>query len=108
MEQLIDQGYVSGRPTLGITGEAVSTFYQYYYRMPAGLYITELEDNSDAALKGMEEGDILISVDGNRITDTESLQTLLYNYEVGDTVNVIIYRGGRQYTADLTLHESKG
>ena len=108
VEQLIDQGYVSGRPTLGITGEAVSTFYQYYYRMPAGLYITELEDNSDAALKGMEEGDILISVDGNRITDTESLQTLLYNYEVGDTVNVIIYRGGRQYTADLTLHESKG
>ena len=56
----------------------------------------------------LEEGDILISVDGNRITDTESLQTLLYNYEVGDTVNVIIYRGGRQYTADLTLHESKG
>ena len=108
VEQLIDQGYVSGRPTLGITGEAVSTFYQYYYRMPAGLYITDLEDHSDAALKGMEEGDILISVDGNRITDTESLQTLLYNYEVGDTVNVIIYRGGRQYTADLTLHESKG
>ena len=108
VEQLIEQGYVSGRPTLGITGEAVSTFYQYYYRMPAGLYITELEDNCDAALKGMEPGDILISVDGNRITDTESLQTLLYNYEVGDTVNVIIYRGGRQYTADLILHESKG
>ena len=108
VEQLIEQGYVSGRPTLGITGEAVSTFYQYYYRMPAGLYITELEDNSDAALKGMEPGDILISVDGTRITDTDSLKTLLYNYEVGDTVNVIIYRGGRQYTANLTLHESKG
>ena len=108
VEQLIDQGYVSGRPTLGITGEAVSNFYQYYYRMPAGLYITELEDQSDAAQKGMEPGDILISVDGNRITDTESLQTLLYGYEVGDTVNVIIYRGGHQYTADLTLHESKG
>ena len=36
-EQLIAQGYVSGRPTLGLEGEPLSSFDQYYYRLPAGL-----------------------------------------------------------------------
>ena len=106
VEQLINQGYVSGRPTLGITGEALSGFYQYYYRMPAGIYITALEENSDAAAKGIEPGDILISIEGIRVTDMDSLKSALLNYEIGHCVNVIIYRGGRQYSVSLTLHES--
>ena len=106
VEQLIVQGYVSGRPSLGIFGESVSNFYQYYYRMPAGLYITELEADSAAALSGLEEGDILLSIDDIRITDEESFKTALYNYEIGDTVTIVIYRSGRQYSLSLTLHES--
>ena len=108
VEQLIEQGYVSGRPALGITGEAVSNFYQYYYRMPAGLYITELEPDCDAAIKGLETGDILISIDENRITDMESLKSALYNYQIGDSVRIIIYRSGRQYSVNVTLHEATG
>ena len=106
VEQLIDQGYVSGRPALGITGEAVSNFYQYYYRMPAGLYITDLEAGCDADIKGIEPGDILLSIDEYRITDMESLKSALYNYQIGDSVRILIYRSGRQYAATLTLHES--
>ena len=106
VEQLINQGYVSGRPTLGLSGEAVSTFYQLYYRMPAGLYITEVAEDSDAHDAGIEPGDILLSIDENRITDPETLKQLLYSYEIGDTVTVIIYRGGRQYSVELTLKES--
>jgi serine protease Do len=37
--QLIQQGYVSGRPTLGIWGEGLSSFYQVYFRLPSGLYV---------------------------------------------------------------------
>ena len=40
VDQLIQQGYVSGRPTLGLEGETISGVYQHYYRMPKGLYIT--------------------------------------------------------------------
>jgi len=108
VEQLVNQGYVSGRPTLGITGETLSSFYQHYYRMPAGVYITELEETSDAAAKGIKPGDILISINDIRITDMDSLKSALLNYEIGDTVTVIIYRGGRQYSVSLTLHESTG
>ena len=105
-DQLISQGYVSGRPSLGLTGEGVSSFYQFYYRLPAGMYIGSVEEGSDAAAKGLEAGDILISVDNVRISSMEDLRLLLSNYAVGDTVQIVIYRGGRQYIADLTLHEA--
>ena len=108
VDQLIEQGYVSGRPTLGISGESVSTFYQFYYHMPAGLFITELDPESSAAKAGMETGDILISVASKRITNMEDLNSVLYGHEVGDRVNVVIYRSGQRYTVDLTLTESKG
>ena len=107
-DQLIAQGYVSGRPTLGITGESMSSFYQFYYNLPAGLYITELDPESHAAKKGMEAGDILLSVGDTRIYSPEDLSSAISGLQVGDTVQVIIFRNGRQYTADLTLHEAKG
>ena len=106
--QLISQGYVSGRPSLGLTGQAVSTFEQYYFRLPAGLYIDAVEEGSPAAALGIESGDILISVDDTRISGAEELETILYNYEAGDTVSIVIVRGGQYYQAELELTEAKG
>ena len=108
VEQLIEQGYVSGRPTLGIKGERVSSFYQLYYMMPPGLFISELDPDSDAARKGIQTKDILISVNGNHITSMDDLNYVLYGCDVGDTVEAIIYRGGNQYRVNLTLSEAKG
>lgn len=108
VNQLISQGYVSGRPTLGIRGEGLSSFYQYYYRMPAGLYITEIDPGSDAHAKGIEEGDILLSINDSRITSQDDLKTALYSMEAGQTVHVLIYRRGNQYQVELVLAEDKG
>ena len=107
VEQLIHQGYVSGRPAIGIEGEGLSSFYQYYYSLPAGLYISHVENGSGAAKQGIEPGDILLSLDGERIINSEDLRTLLYNYEAGDTVRIIIYRNREQVALNITLHESK-
>jgi len=108
VDQLIRQGYVSGRPTLGVTGEALSTFYQYYYRLPAGLYITAVEYGTDAHRKGIENGDILISLNGTRIYSSDDLKTFLYNCEVGQVLEAVVYRDGQQYQLELTLSEDKG
>ena len=108
VDQLIIQGYVSGRPTLGIEGEALSSFYQHYYRLPAGLYITHVVPGSDASFKGIEDGDMLLSVDDHRITTMDELKSVLYDREVGETVEVIIYRAGERYRLELTLSEQKG
>ncbi len=107
VDQIINQGYVSGRPTLGITGDALSSFYQYYYRMPAGLYITQVEEESDAKNLGIAPGDILMAIDEQRITDMDSLNSVLYNHQVGDVVTAVIYRSGQQYNLELTLEENK-
>lgn len=107
-EQLISQGYVSGRPTLGLEGESLSSFDQYYYRLPAGLYITNVDRSSDAAAKGIEEGDILLSVNGTNVTTMDALNGAVYNLDVGDTVEVVIYRSGKQYRVSLTVTEDKG
>ena len=108
VEQIIDQGYVSGRPTIGILGDSVDTFYQYYYRLPAGLYINTVEPGTPAHRAGIEPGDILISIDDIRITDMDTLNSVIFRHEVGDVVTVVIYRGGQKATVELRLTEDKG
>ena len=108
VDQLITQGYVSGRPTLGIEGEALSSFYQHYYRLPAGLYITHVDPGSDGYKQGIRDGDMLLRVDNQRITTMDELKSILYDREVGEIVEVIIYRSGERYRAQLTLEEHKG
>ena len=108
VDQLIDQGYVSGRPSLGITGESVSNFYQHYYRMPAGLYISHVDPDSDAAAQGIVTGDILLKLNSTRISSQEDLDSALYNLNPGDSVTAIIYRYGVQYQVDLILSEANG
>jgi len=107
VNQLLDQGYVSGRPSLGITCESISRLHQLYYRLPNGLCITEVESGSSAEQVGLKAGDILLSINGVNVDDTESLRKQLYSYAPGDAVTVIIYRSGRQYSATLTLGEAR-
>ena len=106
VDQIIQQGYVSGRPTLGLEGESLSRFYQHYYRMPAGLYLTQVDPGSPAAQAGILEGDLLLSIDGQSITDIDSLNRVLNGHEVGDTVVVTIYRGTKQASVQLTVTEA--
>lgn len=108
VDQLISQGYVSGRPTLGISGEGLSSFYQHYYRMPAGLYITQVSQSSEAYEKGVEEGDLLLSINDTPVTSMDDLKSTIFSCEVGQTVQVTIYRGGQQYLLELTLVEDRG
>ena len=108
VDQLIAQGYVSGRPYLGIQGEEVSHLYQYYYRLPEGLFLTKVLTGSDAQRKGLTEGDILISLDGKKVTDPETLTTILSGYQVGDQAQAVIFRNNRQYAVTLTIEEAKG
>ena len=64
--------------------------------------------SSDAAAKGIEEGDILLSVNGTNVTTMDALNGAVYNLDVGDTVEVVIYRSGKQYRVSLTVTEDKG
>lgn len=108
VDQLIEKGFVSGRPTMGLSCEELNSTYRHYYRLPDGLYITAVTKESPAANAGISQGDMLLSMDGQATTDLETLYSLLYSHDVGDSVTLVIYRGGRQYTVQLTLTENKG
>lgn len=108
VNQLIAQGYVSGRPTLGIQGEDVSLFDQYYFHIPPGLYIREVDPFSDAWTQGIEPGDILISVDGQPITSQSQLDALVFTHQIGDSLEVTLLRNSREQTLTLTLTEFTG
>lgn len=105
VSQILNQGYVSGRPFLGITGERLSVFYQRYYRLPAGLYVTAVAEGSSAADVGIVPGDILLSIDGTNIHTQNELDTALYHYAAGDQMDIVIYRSGYTMQATLTLAE---
>ena len=107
IDQLVKQGYVSGRPTLGLAGESISLFEQYYYRWPAGLILTDISEDSDAARQGVESGDILVSINDQPILNQDALDTALYPLNPGDTVTAIIYRDGTHYQLTLTLGEAR-
>ena len=108
VEQLLTAGYVAGRPTLGIRGQMLSSFYQYYYRMPVGLLITEVKTDAPAEKAGIQVGDLLLAINGTRITSANVLEELLYTTEVGQTITAVIYRGGREYQISLVVEEATG
>ena len=108
VDQIISQGYVSGRPALGIRGESLSNFYQHYYGLPAGLFITELDAGGPAQAAGLSLGDILLGIDSNRIYSMEDMNRALYAYNVGDTVKLTVFSAGQQYAVELKLTESRG
>lgn len=107
VDQLISYGYVVGRPTLGMTFQELSFLYQQMYHLPQGLYISEVDADSYAARLGISPGDILVGFDGTRITDMDTLRTLLYTHQAGDQVEVVIYRSGRQYQLTLTIDQAE-
>lgn len=104
-EQLISQGFVSGRPTLGIEGEALSKFYQRYYHLPAGLYITRIDPEGPCAGLGLTQGDILLKLDGVPIFTPEDLNSFLFAHEIGDSVTLEIFREGKIGTGSAVLAE---
>ena len=105
VNQLLSQGYVSGRPWLGIEGESFSTFYQRFYRIPKGVYVTDVQAGSPAEDADLRIGDIILSADGSAVTDMDALNTQLYTHAPGDSMTFIVYRNGRQGEVTVILTE---
>lgn len=73
---------------LGIYAIDVTFQYQFMYGMPAGVYVTQVNEDSPAAKAGIEAGDIITSVDGTPVTSMEELSSLLDGYNEGDTITL--------------------
>lgn len=96
-------GTVTEFPALGITGQALSSFYQVYYHLPQGIYITDVAPGSDAYAKGILPGDVLVSVDAQPVSTEAALSQQLARHAAGDKVSIVIYREDRSKKLEVEL-----
>lgn len=106
INDLIQYGYVKGRPTLGISGTNISSFYAQYYQVPQGFIIVSIESGSAAEKAGMQVNDIVVGIEGELITSIEDFNEIKSRYKAGDTISVSVYRGDNIIDLDVTLDEA--
>ena len=103
IDELIEQGYVSGRPAIGIQGQNLDLRAYYFYHMPRGVMITGILENSDAAQKGLEVDDIIVAFNDNAVHSLDDLVSAKNDLVAGDEVRLTVYRGGNYYYVDVVL-----
>lgn len=61
-------------------------------KLPSGVYVSEVEDNSPAKLAGIAVDDIIVEIDGQRITNTTEMKAYLADKKEGDVIKIKVYR----------------
>ena len=105
-DQLIEKGYVTGRPSIGIVSGTVPQQAIEEYGLPEGLYITEVSKGSDAEKKGILPGDVLTHVNGQKVTTTDEVIEIRDEFEVGDSLIMTIFRDGVSFDVVVEIVDS--
>ncbi len=105
VEELIDKGYVSGRPLTGISGRNVSALTAAFYNIPQGILVDQVAPESDAAAKGLTAGDVIIGVDDIRVENISDACALRDEHKAGDTMKLTFYRQGSTHEINIQLME---
>ncbi len=105
VKDIMEKGYVTGKPNVGILMNDVSSEAQRY-GIPAGAYIEAILDGSCAQTAGLKAGDIITAVDDTVVTTSSQLSSAVKNYKAGDTVTFTVFREGESHTLSVTLDES--
>ena len=101
---IIENGYVTGKPSMGILLDDVPQAAQQY-GVPAGAEVLAILDGSGADNGGLQVGDIITAVNGTEVSGSSDLQSAVSEFSAGDTVTFSVYRDGDTTTVDVTLDE---
>ena len=114
VDDLIKNGYVTGRMRLGMSVRMLSEYEAQMHGVPVGLLIAEITADSDLINQGVQVEDIITKVNGKDITSLNVLYEELEKCKPGDTVNLTIYRmesrtgQGKTFSVDVKVTEDKG
>jgi putative serine protease PepD len=115
--QLLQNGRVR-RPKLGINTRDVAMIRnQVDLPVADGVLIVNVARGSGAATAGLrgiqqtemgdiELGDIIVGIDNDKVGNTDDLFKVLDRHQIGETVQVKIWRDGRQMSVPVRLTES--
>lgn len=92
---------------LGITPADLTATAIQMYNMPAGVFITDVARDGAAERAGIRTGDIIVKLDGQKVSGTEDLADQLQYYTAGETVDIVISRADsgeyKEQTIQVTL-----
>lgn len=98
------------KPRMGITVTTLSTSNSAVAQgmLPNGAYVKAVDAGSPAEAAGIQEGDIIVEVDGTVITSHTELVNLLSSYKAGDVLAVKVYRSENILTAEYISELAEG
>ncbi|MBR1570840.1 MAG: Do family serine endopeptidase [Bacteroidales bacterium] len=105
VEDLIDYGSVK-RAVLGISMGTVDKKFADEMKLSSvsGVYINEVSKGSAAEEAGLAKNDVIIAIDGQKITDASSVQAKVAQYHPGDKAKITFIRDGKEKTVEVTFH----
>lgn len=106
IDDLINNGYVSGRPQIGITTVDIDEAYSSYLGLPMGVYVRSVAENSAAEEANIRIGDVIIGINDEAITSADELNAVKNQLKAGDTITLKIYRDGEDIDVSLVLHDA--
>ncbi len=105
INDLLKNGYVTGRVSLGIEG---SSYSDAYYQ---GFLIYTIGEDSPLKNTDAQKGDLITEVDGQTVEDYAQLRSALAQHKVGDTITLTLLRSTNRrvesFTITVTLAEAK-
>lgn len=105
VDDLINYGYVTGRPQLGISCQDVTEAVSQAYNIPVGAYIFSVTAGGAADQAGLQPGDVITGIQDQTISTTEELNAVKNQYKAGDTIALTYVRAGETKKVDVTLAE---
>ncbi|MDR3296420.1 MAG: trypsin-like peptidase domain-containing protein [Clostridiales Family XIII bacterium] len=103
--ELIEKGYVSGRASLGLSVQEVTSQTAAFFRTKAGVYAASLTPGGAAELAGIRTGDRIVSLDGQAITAAAEIKAVKEKHAPGDRLAIVVSRDGRDISLTITLRE---
>lgn len=104
-EEIIETGKVSypQKPWLGVYISEITEAISQEYGYPVGVRIDDIQPNSPALEAGMKPADIIIGLNGQRIKTIDELKNVLDKSQVGDVVDMELWRNGNEFILKVKL-----
>lgn len=99
VDELIQNGYVSGRPSIGITGQNVESADGKV----SGVQVYSIDSRAKAASEGLQVGDVITAVDGTPTPDMDKVNELKQDKKAGDKLTLSVYRISTGKTLNITI-----
>ena len=106
VEDIMEYGYVTGKPQLGISCQDITENISRMYDIPVGVYITAVAEDSAAEKAGLQAGDIITKINDEDVASFEELTAKKNEHKAGETIELTYVRNGAEDKVTVTLDEA--